>query len=36
MGEKDPGDVLEFQTNDSAAPYDSIALIELELTGTPA
>ena|SRR6478609_5904885 len=35
-GEKDPGVVLEFQTNDSAAPYDSIALIELELTGTPA
>ena len=36
MGEKDPGVVLEFQTNDSAAPYDSIALIALELTGTPA
>jgi hypothetical protein len=36
VGEKDPAIALEFQTNDSAAPYDSIALIELELTGTPA
>src|SRR5690349_16500187 len=36
VGEKDPAIVLEFQTNDSSAPYDSISLIELELTGTPA
>jgi hypothetical protein len=36
VGEKNREIFLEFETNDSAAPYDTIAVIELELTGTPA
>jgi hypothetical protein len=35
MGEKNRGIVLEFETNDSAAAYDTIAVIELEFAGTP-
>jgi len=36
VGETNPNIVLEFQTNDSAVSYDTIAFMELELTGTPA
>jgi len=36
VGETNSAIVLQFETNDSTASYDSIALMELELTGTPA
>jgi uncharacterized protein DUF992 len=36
VGETNPGVALQFETNDGAATYDTIALMELELTGTPA
>ena len=36
VGETNPTIVLQFETNDGAAPYDTILLMELELTGTPA
>ena len=36
VGETNSAIVLQFETNDSTATYDSIGLIELELTGTPA
>ena len=36
VGETNPTIVLQFETNDGAAPYDTISLMELELTGTPA
>lgn len=36
QGETNPTIVLQFETNDGAAPYDTISLMELELTGTPA
>ena len=35
-GESNPAIVLQFETNDGAAAYDTISLMELELTGTPA
>ena len=36
VGETNPAIALQFETNDGAAPYDTISLMELELTGTPA
>jgi hypothetical protein len=36
VGETNPAITLQFETNDRAAPYDTISLLELELTGTPA
>jgi hypothetical protein len=36
VGETNPAIVLQFETNNGAAIYDTIALMELELTGTPA
>jgi hypothetical protein len=36
VGEKNPQIVLQSETNDAAATYDSINRMELELTGTPA
>jgi uncharacterized protein DUF992 len=36
VGETNPAVALQFETNDGAATYDTIALMELELTGTPA
>src|SRR5262245_34359522 len=36
IGETNSAIVLQFETNDSSASYDSISLMELELTGTPA
>ena len=36
VGETNPAIVLQFETNDGAATYDTISLMELELTGTPA
>jgi Protein of unknown function (DUF992) len=35
-GERNPAIVLQFETNDGAAAYDTISLLDLELTGTPA
>ena len=36
VGETNPAIALQFETNDGAAPYDTISLLELQLTGTPA
>jgi hypothetical protein len=36
VGETNPAIILQFETNDGAASYDTISLMELELTGTPA
>ncbi|HJY86574.1 MAG TPA: DUF992 domain-containing protein [Candidatus Acidoferrales bacterium] len=36
VGETNSAIILQFETNDSTATYDSIGLMELELTGTPA
>jgi hypothetical protein len=36
VGEKNLQIVLQSETNDAAATYDSINRMELELTGTPA
>ena len=36
VGETNSAIALQFETNDGAAPYDTISLLELQLTGTPA
>ena len=36
VGEKNADIALQFETNDAAAPYETITQIELQLTGTPA
>jgi hypothetical protein len=36
VGETNPAIVLQFETNDGAGVYDTISVMELELTGTPA
>jgi hypothetical protein len=36
VGEKNPSIALQFETNDGAAPYETINQIELQLTGTSA
>jgi len=36
VGEKNSQIVLQSETNDAAATYDSISRMELEFTGTPA
>jgi Protein of unknown function (DUF992) len=36
VGETNGAIALQFETNDSAATYDTITLMELELAGTPA
>ena len=36
VGETNPSIVLQSETNDGAATYDSIIRMELELTGTAA
>ena len=36
VGETDPAIVLQFETNDGAATYNTITAMELALTGTPA
>jgi hypothetical protein len=36
MGETNPAIVLQLETNDGSAAYDTIALVELVLSGTPA
>ena len=36
VGETNSAIILQFETNDGAGTYDTITLMELELTGTPA
>ena len=36
VGETNSGIALQFETNDSAAPYETITQMELQLTGTSA
>jgi Protein of unknown function (DUF992) len=36
VGETNPAIVLQFETNNGAATYDTITIMELELTGIPA
>jgi Protein of unknown function (DUF992) len=36
VGETNPGIALQFETNDGAAPYETITQMELLLTGTAA